>query len=249
MPVCCPLRLPLQPEIVDIEVNLRICIAIACIQAAYNNSSEVEVNDSIDGELSDQINQLGEYISGTKIAKQFDAEWWEGAIRRYDAEEDLYWVLYTDGDSEELDANEARQGVQDHKDHMQPAVVAAVKMVDAADEADSTVAAVTQGERMVIGAAQACCSAATSYTLPAEMATAIAALATAAERLAAAADHIITQSSDFQQQQQLMFLQQQQSRLQQQHMHMVQQQEVFVRQQQQQRFWLQQPQRWYLQWR
>jgi hypothetical protein len=222
-------------------VNLRICIAIACIQAAYNNSSEVEVNDNFDGELSDQITQLGEYISGTKIAKQFDGEWWEGAIRKFDAPEDLYWILYTDGDSEEFDADEARQGVQDHKEHMHPA--AAGDKVDAADgdeaasdskTADSTVAVVTQVEHMITGATQSPTSVATSYTLPPEMVTAIAALATAAERLTAAADHLTAQGSQSQQQQQQQtFLQQQQQ------MHffhqMSQQQRMFLQQQQQQR--------------
>jgi hypothetical protein len=44
-------------------------------------------------------------------------------------EKNLCWILYSDGDSEEIDA---RQGVQDHKQHMQPAT--AVSDDDVTDE-------------------------------------------------------------------------------------------------------------------
>jgi hypothetical protein len=246
-------------------LNLRMRIAIPCMQAAYNNSSEVELDDSLNEEVSDQATQLGEHSSGTKVAIKFDDDWWAGEIVRYNSQKDLYCVLYSDGIFEDLDASETRQGIQDHKEHMQPAVAPDVDAAgrDAAvsdsETAGSTVAVTTQAASSVTTSSQACFTATTSYTLPAEMVTAIAALATAAERLTAAAAHLTAQSSEVQQQQQRMFLQQgqqahslyqqQQSRLQQQHMHMVQQQRVFLRQQQQQRVWLQQQKRMYWQWR
>ena len=249
-PVCYSSSLPLIPG-----RPLAYLHCDACTQAAYNNSSEVELNSSHEGEVSDQITQLGEYTSGTKVAKQFDGEWFEGVIRKYYAEEDLYWVLYSDGDSEDLDANEARQAMEDYRQHMQ--------QPDGDEVPDSTDTTVIQTEDVGSTAAvaspaesaesfelqsrvassvttspQACTSATTSYTLPAEMAVAMTALTAAAERLTAAADHIITQSSEFQQQQQQqrMFVQQEQTilQLQQQQQRIILQQEQSILQQQQQ---------------
>ena len=215
------------------------------MQSAYNNSSEVELNNSHEGVVSDQITQLGEYTSDTKIAKQFDGVWFEGLIRRYDAEEGLYWVLYSDGDSEDLDEREVQQAIEDYRQHMQPAL--AVDKVGAADgdevASDSTntaVAVVTQTENVGIAAAHST-STATSYTLPPEMALAMAALTAATEGLTAAAERLIAQSSQSQQQQQ---------QLQQQRMFLQQEQQAHsFNQQQQQRVWLQQQQRMYWQWR
>ena len=89
------------------------------LQAAYNNTSEVELDmDSIEGGSS-STSELCQFPVGTKVAKEFDGEWYEGAVRRYDAGDDLYWVLYTDGDSEDMDCDEVQQTVQDYKRYMQ----------------------------------------------------------------------------------------------------------------------------------
>ena len=51
----------------------------------------------------------GIFTNGTVIRRLFKKEgdqhqtWFEGLITSYDADTDLYMVLYTDGDSEELD--------------------------------------------------------------------------------------------------------------------------------------------------
>jgi hypothetical protein len=216
-------------------------------QAAYNNCSEVELDDSFAGvAVPSQATQLGEYAHGTKVAKQFGDEWFEGSMLKYDAESDLYWVLYTDGDSEELDADEARQGVLDHKQHMQPA--AAVSSGIDSDEgatapestiAETTAAVVSQAcaaTAVTTPPSQSLNSGATSYT---EVSTAIAALTAAAESLAGVAKSLAAQSQQQQQQQQAMFLRQQQQQgvlvyLQQQRL---QQQMLLKWQQQQQQQW------------
>ena len=214
------------------------------MQSAYNNSSEVELNNSHEGVVSDQITQLGEYTSDTKIAKQFDGVWFEGLIRRYDAEEGLYWVLYSDGDSEDFDEREVQQAIEDYRQHMQPAL--AVDKVGAADgdevASDSTntaVAVVTQTENVGIAAAHST-STATSYTLPPEMALAMAALTAATEGLTAAAERLIAPNSQSHQQQQQHH---QQLELQQ------RQQRMFLQQEQQVHSFCQQQQRMYWQWR
>jgi hypothetical protein len=244
-------------------------------QAAYNNSSEVELNaDIFEGEVSDHSTQLGEYTLGTKVAKQFDSVWFQGTIRRYDTEDDLYWVLYSDGDSEDLDADEVRIAVQNYKQHMLPAAAVDGNAVDSHSSTDSSIAVVTQSEGNVIEVAQS--STAINHSLPSELVTAIAALTSAAERLTAAAEHLKESHHHHHQQQQqqqlplqseLLLRQQQQQA----HMYMVQQQRIFLHQQQlrlqqqhsrlqqqhvhvvqQQQVWLQQQQqqrRWYLQWR
>jgi aldehyde:ferredoxin oxidoreductase len=254
-------------------LNLRMRIAIPCMQAAYNNSSEVELDDSLNEEVSDQATQLGEHSSGTKVAIKFDDDWWQGEIVRYDSQKDLYCVLYSDGIFEDLDAIETRQGIQDHKEHMQPAVAPDVDAAgrDAAvsdsETAGSTVAVTTQAASSVTTSSQACTSATTSYTLPAEMVIAMTALTAAAERLTTAADRIITHSSEFEQQQRVIVQQQQQTHIyhlmaQQQRMHSRQQQQqrvlVSLQQQQQQQLrqqclaliqQQQQQQGWYWRWR
>jgi hypothetical protein len=232
-------------------------IAVPCVQAAYNNSSEVDLdNHNTEVEVPAP---LGEFSNHTKVAKLFDDVWFEGTVRKYDAHDDLYWVLYSDGDSEELDPTEVRQAKQDYKEYMQPVAAVNSDAVDRDNSTESTVALVAQ----VVDTATAGC------TLPSEMATLIASLAAAADRLAAAADHLTVQSSQsHQHQQQQLHLQQQtymlqcqqqlrlqqqhmQSTLQQQHLGRITQQQFFlgVMQQQQQQQVLQQPyqRRWYLQ--
>jgi hypothetical protein len=53
---------------------------------------------------------------GTTVAKQFDGDdeqlvWFEGVGQRFDEGEDLCWVLYSDGDSEEMEESEVREEV------------------------------------------------------------------------------------------------------------------------------------------
>ena len=153
----------------------------------------------------------------------------------YDEKENLCWILYSDGGSEEFDADEARQGMQDHKQHMQPAT--AVSNDDVTDEqvasdsrtADSTVAVVSQAQPgFVLDTSQSLNSGARSYT---EMSTAIAALTEAAESLAAVAESLAAQSQQQQQQQQAMFLRQQQQQLVLVSMQQQQQQQLRVQQQ------------------
>jgi hypothetical protein len=203
--------------------------------AAYNNSSEVELNecDRFTGGVTNP-DWLGAYPYDTKVAKLFDGVWCEGVVKRYDAEEDFYWILYTDGDSEEFDAEEVRQGLEDHKLHMQAAAAESSDEGTAAPEdsmAENTVVvsqAVTPGEASFTG-----------------MSAAIAALAKATEQLAAFAERLTAQQQQqqamvLQQQQQAMILQrQQQHQHQQRHMHLMTQQLTSLRQQQQ----LQQQQR------
>jgi hypothetical protein len=64
------------------------------------------------------------YPIGTKVAKQFDGAngelvWFDGVVQRFEEEEGLYWVLYSEGDSEDMHESEARDGVHDHKKRVQ----------------------------------------------------------------------------------------------------------------------------------
>jgi hypothetical protein len=64
---------------------------------AYSNSTEV----SLDSNDSTAITETtGQWPFGTRIAKQFDEEWFEGKLKQCCVAEDFYWVLYSDGDSE-----------------------------------------------------------------------------------------------------------------------------------------------------
>jgi Lamin-B receptor of TUDOR domain len=89
-------------------------------QAAYNNTSEIELEEC-------DVTSTGEpkvslFPLGTKVAKQFEGddqqlEWFEGAIERFDEDDKLYWVLYTDGDSEDMDEAEVRDAVHNYRGH------------------------------------------------------------------------------------------------------------------------------------
>jgi hypothetical protein len=64
------------------------------LQAAYNNESQFDQNEHLDEE-SDSVLSGGDSSSskwpiGTKGLKQFGAEWFEGALLRYDVEDELY---------------------------------------------------------------------------------------------------------------------------------------------------------------
>src|SRR5688500_17972526 len=82
------------------------------LQAAYNNTSEIELEGSDIGAVVEPSSSL--FPVCTRVAKQCDGAdgelvWFEGEVQRYD--EDLYWVLYSDGDSEDMDASEVRDAV------------------------------------------------------------------------------------------------------------------------------------------
>jgi hypothetical protein len=55
---------------------------------------------------------MSKYPLGTKVAKHFDKGKFEGEMRGYDAQNDYYFILYKDEDSEELDCVEMDQAVQ-----------------------------------------------------------------------------------------------------------------------------------------
>jgi hypothetical protein len=63
-------------------------------------------------------NMNGKWTLGTQVAKQFDVDgvltWFEGEYCKYynDWDEDLYWIVYSDGDCEDLTAVEMQQTVE-----------------------------------------------------------------------------------------------------------------------------------------
>ena len=61
-------------------------------------------------QLSEQFREdvEGESMIGKRVCRQFEGEWFVGKIARYDANEDLYFVNYDDGDCEELEFLELR---------------------------------------------------------------------------------------------------------------------------------------------
>jgi hypothetical protein len=221
------------------------------LQAAYNNTSEVELDmDSTEGGAS-TTSELCQFPVGTKVAKKFDDEWYEGVVRRYDADDDLYWVLYTDGDSEDMDCDEAQQAVQDYKQHMQtdeamsetstesaPASPPAVLPSAPADMSDTSTESAPAVPPAVIPSASVAPSsvvaettivlnsAATSFVLPPEMRAALQALTAAAERLGTVADAAQSTAMTTAQLQQQESWQQQCMRMwqQQQHMYCMRQQ-------------------------
>jgi Lamin-B receptor of TUDOR domain len=92
------------------------------MQAAYNNTSQIELENS-DIQTVDEAAASSLHPIGTKVAKQFDAAggelvWFEGVVQRYDEEDGLYWVLYNDGDSEDLDETEFRDAVHNYRVHV-----------------------------------------------------------------------------------------------------------------------------------
>jgi molybdopterin synthase catalytic subunit len=54
--------------------------------------------------LPTQTSDLSLYAIGNKVAKQFEGDngalvWFEGIVKKFDKESDLYWIVYSDGDS------------------------------------------------------------------------------------------------------------------------------------------------------
>jgi hypothetical protein len=211
-------------------------------QAAYKNTSEIELEDA--DVLPTQTSDLSLYPIGTKVAKQFDGAdgqlvWFEGLVQRFD--EDLYWVLYSDGDSEDMDTDEVRDAVQNYKLHLQPEEIVAEAEFDAADSSppdtsadiDDTTLVVAAHDPVptVVNSAQSAASSSSS-----ELAVAMQAMTAAAEQLAAAATRIeaAVQTQRVQQPQQQLEHQQQTLTLQPWLLHWRWQQVMLQQQQQQQ---------------
>jgi hypothetical protein len=106
------------------------------IQAAYNNLSESDLQSNDIGTVDEAASSL--YPIGTKVAKQFDGVdgelvWFEGVVQRYIEEDDLYWMLYIDGDAEDMNEPEVRDAVHDYRVHLQHDVVVAEAQIDTCD--------------------------------------------------------------------------------------------------------------------
>jgi hypothetical protein len=73
----------------------------------------------VDEEVEADKHSSGKWPLGTKVAKQFGEERFEGTYRKYhnDEDEDLYWIVYSDGDHEDFNAVEMQQGVKDYRTH------------------------------------------------------------------------------------------------------------------------------------
>jgi hypothetical protein len=164
-------------------------------QAAYNNTSEIELEDT--DILITLTSDLSLNPVGTKVAKQFDGAdgelvWFEGVVQRFD--EGLYWVLYSDGDLEDMDTDEVRDAVQNCKLHLQPEEVVAEVECDAANSSppdtsadidDAMLVVVNDPAPAVVDSAPSSASGSSS-----ELAVAMQAMTAAAEQLAAAATRI-----------------------------------------------------------
>jgi Lamin-B receptor of TUDOR domain len=169
-------------------------------QAAYNNTSEIELEEC-------DVTSTGEpemslFPVGTKVAKQFEGddqqlEWFESAIQRFDEDDKLYWVLYTDGDSEDMDEAEVRDAVHDHRVHLQQNEVtagAAVEAVSSAPSITSVDVDMTDTARLAVDGAAPVGDTVTSQSPssphPSELVAAMQAMTAAAERLASAVTRI-----------------------------------------------------------
>jgi Lamin-B receptor of TUDOR domain len=163
--------------------------------------------------LPTQTSDLSLYAIGTKVAKRFEGDlgelvWFEGVVQRFDEASDLYWVLYSDGDSEDMDTDEVRDAVQNYRVHMQKGVSADAE-IDAADSSPSDTSAGVNNTTLVVEPAAVTTVA---NNRSSELAVAMQAMTAAAEQLAAAAARIeaAVQTQQLQQPQQLQHQQQQQ---------------------------------------
>jgi hypothetical protein len=139
---------------------------------------------------------------GTKVAKQFEGddqqlEWFEGAIEKIDEDHKLYWVLYTDGDSEDMDEAEVRDAVHNYRVHLQQNEVtfgAADEVASSALSTPSVDVDMTNTTLLAVDSAAPVGDTGTSQSPsspnPSEMAAAMQAMTAAADRLASAATRI-----------------------------------------------------------
>jgi hypothetical protein len=192
------------------------------MQAAYINTSEIELEGSDMQTPEESASSL--YPIGTKVAKQFDGPagelvWFEGVVQRYDEEDGLYWILYSDGDSEDMNEAEVREAVHDYRVHLKHEVVVAEAQIDTCDSSLSNTSAdvddtLDVGEQVPATPTQV----ADSIVLPSsnssssDIVVAMQAMTAAAERLTTAAARIeaAAQTQRVQQPQQQQQQQQQQ---------------------------------------
>jgi hypothetical protein len=196
------------------------------------------------------------YPIGTKVAKQFDAAggelvWFEGMVQRYDEEDGLYWVLYSDGDSEDMYETEVRDAVHNYRVHVQQQEEAVAEVettavgsdsLSASAEINDATVSLTKNEAVPAADVPAADSLQSSSILDAsEIAVAMRAMTAAAEQLTSAAARIEVAVQQQRQSQQ----QQQQQQLPPWHLHRSwhhvvlqhQQQAYYQQQQQQQHIW------------
>jgi hypothetical protein len=171
-----------------------------CTQAAYNNTAEFELEDDDVQSTVESTSSL--FPINTKLAKQFEGDdqklvWFEGTIQRFDEDDNLYWILYTDGDSEDMEEAEVRDAVHNYRVHLQQDEGA----IDAADEAVSSAASVakvdfdmTDSTLLAVNNAALVGDSGNSQSPssphPSELAAAMQAITAAAKRLASAAARI-----------------------------------------------------------
>jgi hypothetical protein len=90
------------------------------VQAAYDIESEFDLDshayEDVCSKACATAGDIG-WPLGTKVAKQFDTQWFNGTVRKYDAAEHLYWILYDDGDSEDMEVHEVQAAVNDYHAH------------------------------------------------------------------------------------------------------------------------------------
>jgi hypothetical protein len=169
-------------------------------QAAYNNTSEIELEEC--DVTSAGESEMSPFPVGTKVAKQFEGddqqlEWFEGAVQRFDEDDKLYWVLYTDGDSEDMDEAEVRDAVHNYRVHLQEDDVT----VGAADESFSSAPSTPSVDVDMTGTTLLAVNSAApvgdtgasqspSNRDPSELAAAMQAMTAATKRLASAAARI-----------------------------------------------------------
>jgi hypothetical protein len=172
-------------------------------QAAYNKTSEIELEEC--DVTSTGEPELALFPIGTKVAKEFENNeqqlvWFEGAVQRFDEEDNLYWVLYTDGDSEDMDEAEVRDAVHYYRVHLQQNEVTASAADEAASSAPSFTSVdvdMTDTTRLAVDNAApvgdtgaGSTSQSPSSHDPSELAVAMQAMTAAAERFASAATRI-----------------------------------------------------------
>jgi hypothetical protein len=153
----------------------------------------------------------------------------------------LYWIVHSDGDSEEMEADEVREAVQNYRLHLQSEDVVAETEIDAADSSPVDTSADVDDTTVVVEVNDAAPTVVSSVQ-SSELAVAMQAMTAAAEQLAAAATRIeaavnrVQQPQHLQQQQPMLTVQPQ---LMHRHWQQQQQQHLAYYQQQQQMYWQQ----------
>jgi hypothetical protein len=168
------------------------------VQAAYNNTAEIELED---GDVPSAVeSEMSLFLIGTKVAKQFAGDdqqlvWFTGAIQRFDEDDNLYWVLYTDGDSEDMDAAEVKDAVHNYRMHLQQKEATVGDSVSSVPSITSVDFDMPDTTRSVVDDAAPIARVGSTLQLPSnsdssELAAAMQAMTAAAERLASAATRI-----------------------------------------------------------